>query len=153
MNRLLSILSLVLVVFTSCKKEHDAVKQAKDDDAAIRTYITANHITAEKHSSGLYFQILEPGNGENPSANANVEVKYIGELLDGTVFDQTKTSSIKFPLSGVIRGWQIGIPLVKKGGKIKLLIPSALGYGNSSPGRDIPANSVLIFEVELLNVQ
>jgi FKBP-type peptidyl-prolyl cis-trans isomerase FkpA len=73
--------------------------------------------------------------------------------LDGTVFDKTTTSAFgPFSLNGVIQGWQIGIPLVKAGGRIMLLIPSGLGYGNSSAG-SIPANSVLLFTIDVLTVK
>jgi FKBP-type peptidyl-prolyl cis-trans isomerase FkpA len=72
--------------------------------------------------------------------------------LDGTVFDQTTTQPLNFPLGNVIVGWQIGVPLIKKGGKIRLLIPSGYGYGQGGSGK-IPSNAVLDFDIELVDVQ
>ena len=91
------------------------------------------------------------GNGDVPDINSIVTVAYKGTLTDGTIFDQSGTSGATFPLSNVIQGWQEGIPLYSEGGSGILLIPSALGYGSQAVG-SIPANSVLIFEVTLLNV-
>jgi FKBP-type peptidyl-prolyl cis-trans isomerase FkpA len=72
-------------------------------------------------------------------------------LLNGTVFDGTTTQPISFKLGQVISGWQIGIPLIQKGGKIRLLIPSGLAYGPDGQG-PIPGNAVLDFDIELLDV-
>lgn len=153
MKKYLGMVCLFLLGLASCKKDHDAAKQAKEDDAAIQAYIEKNKIDAIKHESGLYYQIIAPGEGANPGGTSVVEVKYVGHLLNGSVFDQTKDNTVKFPLNRVIPGWTIGIPLVKPGGKIKLLLPSALGYGNTSPGAGIPKNAVLIFDVDLIAVQ
>ncbi|MFN9955636.1 MAG: FKBP-type peptidyl-prolyl cis-trans isomerase, partial [bacterium] len=72
-------------------------------------------------------------------------------LLDGTIFDQTTgNQTATFPLANLIPGWQEGIPLLQKGGKGTFLLPSALGYGPNPVG-PIPANSVLIFEIELID--
>jgi FKBP-type peptidyl-prolyl cis-trans isomerase FkpA len=86
-----------------------------------------------------------------PNINSLVTVAYKGTLTDGTIFDQSSSSGATFPLSNVIQGWQEGIPLFSEGGSGILLIPSALGYG-SQPVGNIPENSVLIFEVTLLNI-
>ena len=80
-----------------------------------------------------------------------MSVKYVGKLTNGTIFDQQLTTPISFLLSGVIFGWQIGMPLIKKGGTIRLIIPSAYGYGCSDNG-PIPAYSILYFEIELVDV-
>lgn len=142
----------MVTILTSCKKELSPEKQAAKDDSLITDFISKNSILATKHSSGLYYQILAPGAGNTVSVNNTVYVNYEGKLLNGSTFDKS-TNTINFPLSGVISGWQIGIPLVKKGGKIRLIIPSALAYGTRSPGAGIPANSVLDFTVELIDVQ
>jgi FKBP-type peptidyl-prolyl cis-trans isomerase len=93
------------------------------------------------------------GTGTTPSVTSTIEVKYKGSLVNGTVFDQTATDkTFTYALSGLIRGWQIGIPMMKKGGKATFFIPSALGYGAEDTG-PIPANSVTIFEIELINVK
>ena len=103
--------------------------------------------------SGLQYIIEEEGTGIAPAATDTVEVNYEGRLLDGTVFDSSyeRGESIKFPLNGVIKGWGEGLTYVKEGGKIRLFIPSSLAYGERATG-PIPANSTLIFDVELIKV-
>lgn len=103
--------------------------------------------------SGLQYKVIEEGAGVSPMAADTVEVHYTGKLLDGTVFDSSveRGEPAKFPLSGVIKGWSEGLTYAKEGGKIELYIPSNLGYGPRGYG-NIPANSTLIFEVELLKV-
>ena len=154
MKKYIILLSIIAGMFTSCIKDappFDAAKQAADDDAAIQTFIKANNIPAIKHSSGLYYQIITEGTGAYPTSTSTVTVNYTGRLLDGSIFDSG--TGVTFPLNQVIPGWTYGIPLVNTGGRIRLLIPSALAYGNSSPGTDVPANSVLIFTIDLLSFQ
>jgi FKBP-type peptidyl-prolyl cis-trans isomerase FkpA len=142
------LLSLLFIGFSSCKKDSfNASAQAATDDASIQTYMSNNQITATKDPSGLYYEIINPGTGASPTASSTVNVTYTGSLLNGAVF--SPTSTLTSALSSLIKGWQIGIPHIKTGGTILLLIPSALGYGNSSPSPSIPANSVLIFTITL----
>lgn len=136
-----------LFVFSSCKKDsYDPAKQAAKDDAAIQAYIKSNNITATKDPSGLYYDVVTPGTGNYPAVNSLITVNYTGKLLDGTVFDSGTINNQA--LSSLIKGWQIGIPHINTGGRILLLVPSALGYGNAANG-GIPANSVLIFTIDL----
>ncbi len=147
MKRYILLFALVIGAFSSCKKDSfDPAKQAATDDAAIQAYIKANNITATKDPSGLYYQVITPGTGSYPNMNSLITGSYTGKLLNGTVFQSGPISSS--PLSGFIQGWQIGIPHINTGGRILLLIPSALGYGNTANG-SIPANSVLIFTIDL----
>jgi FKBP-type peptidyl-prolyl cis-trans isomerase FkpA len=141
---------IVLSIVSSCKKK-DTVDHAAADEQTIQNYINDNKLTATATGSGLYYVMTTVGAGNNPNINSNVTVKYTGYLTDGTIFDQTTNIGASFSLGGVIKGWQEGIPLFKKGGKGKLLIPSALGYGSQSTGK-IPSNSVLIFDIDLLDV-
>lgn len=145
------IFMLTLLAFTACKKD-DAKKQAEADEKTITQYIADNKLTATATGSGLYYVVTTPGTGAQPTINSNVTVNYKGYLTNKSVFDQSSSAGITFPLSNVIKGWQEGIPLFKKGGKGILLIPSALGYG-ARPQANIPANSVLIFDINLINVQ
>ena len=152
MKQLLWILAPTLLLALGCNK-NDGPDQRVVDEELIEKYLDENQLTAERHSSGLYYIIEEPGTGSNPNVNSEVLVKYKGYLLDGTVFDQTPGSeSTTFFLFQVIQGWQIGIPLLKKGGKGTFFIPSGLAYG-PRPQVGIPANSVLIFETELVDFQ
>jgi FKBP-type peptidyl-prolyl cis-trans isomerase FkpA len=147
-----SVISIVFIfTFSSCKKS-DPKLQASTDDQTITNYIANNKLIAKATGSGLYYVISSQGTGSNPSLNSTVRVAYKGYLTNGSVFDQSSPAGISFGLSSVIKGWQEGIPLFKQGGKGKLLIPSALAYGSQSVG-GIPANSVLIFDIELLDVQ
>jgi len=149
MKKIFSVSPFVLLVFLiyNCKKiDYEVV-----DNDIIQQFILDNNLNAESTESGLYYVIEVPGTGENPTVSSNVTVAYTGSLTDGSIFDQSNSNGITFPLSGVIQGWQEGIPLFKEGGSGILLIPSALGYGSQSVG-SIPANSVLIFDVNLIDV-
>ena len=140
--------ALAILGFTQCLEP----SQFEQDDDIIKDYIKNNSIQAVKHQTGLYYQIINPGNGEIPSLADSVTVHYKGYLTDGQQFDGTTTTPATFLLGQLILGWQIGIPLVKEGGEILLLVPSSLGYGSSTVG-PIPANSVLVFNVELEDVK
>jgi FKBP-type peptidyl-prolyl cis-trans isomerase FkpA len=163
MKKYFLLLGLFIVTLTSCLKSMDdqqvappvvvdPVKQASADSAAIVTYLAANpSIKAQKDSaSGLYYQIIAPGTGANPTANSTVTVAYTGTLLNGTQFDAN--AGYTAVLSTLIPGWIVGVPMIKTGGKILLIIPSRLGYGSQNNG-PIPANSVLVFTISLLSFQ
>lgn len=152
-TKILLVLFLFVSAFSACKKEnYDAEAQLAVDDALIKEFISKNSIVAVKHSSGLYYQIITPGTGSvNYNGNTQVNVNYEGKLLNGSVFDKS-ISPVTFSLGRLITGWQIGIPLIQKGGKIRLLIPSTLAYMDQAKV-GIPANSVLDFTIELNNAQ
>ncbi|HKG70091.1 MAG TPA: FKBP-type peptidyl-prolyl cis-trans isomerase [Segetibacter sp.] len=121
------------------------------EEPQIIAYAARDSIHVNRHSSGIYYEIIDPGNGLTPTLNSKLSVTYTGELLNGTKFDE-QTNPVDFNLSGVIEGWQIGIPLIKKGGRIKLIIPSAYAYGCNGSGL-IPPNSTLFFDVNLIDVK
>lgn len=149
------LLSVALLgCFASCKNNDsfDADAQLKADTTAIRAFITANKIPALKDKSGVFYQIIEKGVGSTTyTASTQVSASYVGRLLGGKVFEDSKGEAIKFPLGGVIAGWQIGIPYIQKGGVIRLLIPSYYAYGPNGQGSIAP-NSVLDFTVTLSDV-
>jgi FKBP-type peptidyl-prolyl cis-trans isomerase len=88
------------------------------------------------------------------SVNDTVTVFYKGYLLsDNSVFSETKDKPATFPLKGLIVGWQIGVPLCKVGGKIKIIIPSNFGYSIRTRSAKIPPNSILVFEVEVVDAK
>ena len=108
--------------------------------------------------SGLMYKVLSSPNPKapHPTVNDIVSVNYEGTLVDGTVFDSSyeRGQPAQFPLNRVVQAWQIGIPLMHKGDTIMLYVPSELGYGDkATPDDRIPANSVLVFKVELLSIQ
>lgn len=153
MNSKMKFSPLILLVMVLVSCAGSKTNQAEIDDQVITTYLSGKNLTATKDISGLYYVMTVAGTGTSPLATSTVEVKYKGSLVNGTVFDQTATDkTFTYALSGLIKGWQIGIPLMKKGGKATFYIPSALGYGSSATG-PIPANSVLIFEIELIDVK
>ena len=154
MKQFLLLLSLTMLLLTSCKDE--TINQDEIDRAIIENFIEANNLDAIEDPSGLYYTISTPGTEEKPTLSDSVKVKYLGYRTNGQVFDGTNVDgttpdrTVTFLLSDLIPGWQIGIPKFGAGGGGTLLIPSSLGYGNRNlPG--IPANSVLLFEMELVD--
>lgn len=117
----------------------------------------ANFLAKEggkKTESGLAYKVIRPGKGKKPGPTDTVEVHYHGTLINGEVFDSSvqRGKTISFPLNRVIRGWQEGLQLIGEGGKIKLVIPSKLGYGDHGAPPKIPGGATLVFEVELFKV-
>ena len=138
------------ILLFSCSTK---TNQSEIDDQLIKNYLVSKQLTATKDATGLYYIMTAVGTGAAPTSASTVEVKYKGSLINGTVFDQTATDkTFTYALSSLIKGWQIGIPLMKVGGKATFYIPSGLGYGSSGIG-SIPPNSVLIFDIELIGVK
>lgn len=139
------------------------IKNAKDKKASLQnieignSFLTANKANpgVVETAYGLQYQIVKKGDGSvHPSAKSTVKVHYHGTLLDGTVFDSSveRNEPISFPLNRVIKGWTEGLQLMVAGDTFKFFIPSDLAYGNAATGK-IKPGSVLIFEVDLLEVQ
>ena len=140
------------------KAEEAEKKKATEEIAKGEKFLQEN---AKKDGvktteSGLQYQVIEPAkdaNAPKPDKDSVVKVFYKGTLLDGKVFDQNiGKEPIEFPLNAVIPGWSEGVSLMQKGAKYRFWIPSKLGYGDRAVGQ-IPANSVLVFEVELVDVK
>ncbi len=106
-------------------------------------------------ASGLQYEIVTKAEGAQPKATDVVSVHYEGRLTDGKVFDSSiqRGSPIDLPVSGVIPGWVEALQLMHVGEKAKLYIPSELAYGAQSPSPAIPANSVLVFDLDLLSIK
>lgn len=154
---------IVTVTPQAVKQKQDrenAAKQIEIDDKLIKDYLAKKKVNAQKTESGLYYKITKKGTGENATARTKVSVNYTGMLLNGEKFDSnvdpqfSHVQPFEFMLGtgSVIKGWDEGIALLNKGAKATLYIPSNLAYGTNSPSPKIPANSVLIFEVELVDV-
>lgn len=144
--------AVIVLALSGCTKSESPCSTAltaAEEDAKMQEYIKANSLTMSKHPNGLYYQVIEPGTGATPTKNSTVKATYTGKFTNNKNFD---AGTHEFPLNGVIEGWTIGIPLISKGGKIKLVIPPSLGYGNCNY-QSIPKNSILVFDVELLDVK
>lgn len=100
-------------------------------------------------ASGLQYKVINPGEGPSPTATDTALVKYEGRLRDGTVFDANEQAPM--PVGGVVPGFSEALQLMQKGGDYRIWIPSDLAYGEASPGEQIPPNSLLIFDVTLLD--
>lgn len=138
-------------------KSSNNKKAAQENIEIGQTFLATNKANDDvlETASGLQYQVLRKGDGSvHPSANSTVKVHYHGTLLDGTVFDSSveRNEPISFPLNRVIKGWTEGVQLMVVGDKFKFFIPADLAYGNSAAGT-IKPGSLLIFEVELLEIQ
>ena len=162
--RFSSIFSLFLIIlgialFSACSKSDNNDPQStacnisasykNDSSATQRTQMIAfcnnNGITYTIHPSGILYQIIAPGDSTKPNLCTSLTMTYTGKLMTGIQFDK---GTITFPLKDLILGWQIAVPLIGKGGKIKMVIPSSLAYGPNANG-GIPANSPLYFEMSI----
>lgn len=148
-------LAILFIFFISCSDDKTNDEQPVDyislNDQQIQDYLAENNLQAEKSSSGLYYIIENEGTGEQPTTTDDVRVAYKGYFTNGTVFDQSSSEGISFNLQQVIKGWTEGITYFKEGGSGILLVPSHLGYG-SEDYQGIPGGSVLIFEIDLIEV-
>lgn len=163
MRKLLPLLTvLFFVAALSCDKDDPSNANCNFTDppvtvpasevTALENYLASKGITnAVKDTRGFYYIISNPGTGATPNVCSRVSVNYVGKLTNDTIFDQTTTTPATFFLGQTIAGWVKGVPLIKAGGKITLFLPPSLGYGSATVG-PIPANSILIFDVDLLTV-
>lgn len=151
---------IVFIIYSSCRVVDNgcgyeldpAIKAPDSEIVRMDKYISDSSIAnATKHSSGLYYQILNPGTGNYPTQCNLVGVTYTGKLINGSVFDASSTN-IFYSLKDLIFGWRIGLPLIKSGGVIRLYVPPSFGYGQTPVG-SIPKNSILVFDVNLNEVK
>jgi FKBP-type peptidyl-prolyl cis-trans isomerase FkpA len=148
------------VVLAACTKPADdtctltesAIVVPAAELTNLQAWVAANRPAAILHPGGFYYEINAAGAGTvTPAACSNVTVKYTGYLTNGYKFDEN-TVGVNFTLGRLIVGWQRGVPLIKPGGSINLYLPPSLGYGSQAAG-SIPANSILLFTVQLVAVQ
>lgn len=145
---------LIFVCTTTTGFTNDLLKkQAAIDQQKIEAYIAANKLETQVTNAGLHYYVYEEGKGEKPSPYAVATVHYKGNFLNGCEFYNTykRGQAEKFQLNKVIKGWMQGIPLLKKGAKAKLIIPSNLAYGIAGRNKEILPNSILVFDVYLID--
>jgi peptidylprolyl isomerase len=137
-------------------KDSKNVKEAKQNaehDEQLETISKG----FQKTKSGLRYQIINEGSGPYPKKGQNISVHYKGSLVNGNVFDSSykRKEPIEFPVGAghVIEGWDEGLLLLKEGTKAQFVIPSNLAYGDQEVGGVIPANSILIFDLELMKIK
>ncbi len=132
----------------------DSLAGISRDEAIVEKAVGDKKMEPLQKEKGVYYRILNQGSGKAVSVSDSVKVFYKGYLFsDGSVFDQTKEEPRQFPLSRLITGWQIGVPLIKEGGKILLVIPPHLGYSIRTRSPKIPPNSILVFEIEVVQAK
>jgi len=141
--------------------EKHTSEQAAKDEGILQNYFKQNNLQPSKTASGLYYIIEQQGSGETAKQGQAVTVNYTGKTLDGKVFDSNTDAAMghaepftfNVGQGMVIRGWDEGVMLLKKGSKAKLFIPSGLAYGQQSPSPAIPADAILMFDVEVLKIE
>ena len=118
----------------------------------LDTYVAGG---GKKSDKGFAYKILKAGSDQKPKATDTVKVHYHGTLIDGKVFDSSvdRGKEVSFPLNRVIKCWTEGMQLVGVGGKIQLVCPSELAYGDHGAPPKIPGGSTLIFDVELFSIE
>jgi FKBP-type peptidyl-prolyl cis-trans isomerase FkpA len=140
---------------SGCQYAQSNLIAPASEEQAVKDYLAANNISAIRHSSAMYYEIILTGNsGLTPNLCSQIVSNYSGRLMNGNIFDQQPNAV--FVLGSLIEGWKKGLPLIQKGGHIKLYIPPSLAYGDVDVKENgtviIPANSVLIFDITLIDV-
>ncbi len=124
------------------------------ETTAVKAFLDSKGLTATLDSRGFYYTIQNAGSSTKPDVCNTVEVRYKGMFTNGVVFDEVAVGDAPapFPLGNLITGWQEGIPLIGTGGRITLYLPPTLAYGAKQVGT-IPANSILVFEIDLVGIK
>jgi FKBP-type peptidyl-prolyl cis-trans isomerase FkpA len=152
----LAVAAGLMLAISACNKKSDkpcppvTTAAPADEVSRLEQHLTTANITATKDERGFYYNIKNAGSGEKPNACSTVKVAYKGRLTNGEEFDSS--NGVEFPLQDLIAGWQEGIPLIAPGGSVTLYLPPSLAYG-SSEQQGIPANSILVFDIDLLSVE
>ena len=135
------------------KTQHAASSSFTNQKETLSNQTSEEFVTT---SSGLQYRIINEGSGhDSPKPESVVSVHYRGKLTNGFEFDSSykRNQPASFPVNGVIRGWTEALQLMKEGDKWELIIPPDLGYGSKGAGNIIPPDSILIFEVELIEIK
>jgi FKBP-type peptidyl-prolyl cis-trans isomerase FkpA len=165
MNRILLLFILSVVCLSACKKGYDSIAdervQAQKDDKIIQDYFAANpglkaqRIDSAGVATGVYYVVEDPGSGSTLFTNSTlITIDYTSrKLATGEIFAQSNNFHPFYSLGSVIRAWKLGIPKIKKGGRIRIIAASRYAYGPyDQPSINLPANSVVDFDIQLLDV-
>ncbi len=138
-------------------KEQADLERKQNEQNRIDAYLRGNGITVKPLESGLYFIPLEEGSGRYPVDGDKVKVHYILHTIEGKLlqssYEQKQTFDFVLGTGSVIKGWEEAIRLMQKGSKAKIIVPSKLAYGSRERGKDIPAYSPLVFDLELMDIE
>ncbi|MBS1731106.1 MAG: FKBP-type peptidyl-prolyl cis-trans isomerase [Bacteroidetes bacterium] len=153
MKKIFPIFLIPVLLFGCVKGVEPCTNVTVDvEEPSMITFCTDHNIIYTKDPTGLFYQIINPGSGDAPVLTSSITVTYTSTFLDGTPL-QTVSTPITGVLNQYITGWQIGLQKIKKGGEIKLVIPSSLAYGCGGYLGTVPPNSVLYFDIKLIDVQ
>ncbi len=167
MKKILLSAYLLVTFLTGCKKSEQqanctyaecGIVAPAAEIQNVQAHLTSNNLTAQQHCSGMFYRIENQGSGRTATSCSYVTARYRGTYFNGNVLD-APPDPVSFDLTQVIRGWTVGVPLIREGGRIVLYIPPSLAYGpndyrNPQTGQVlVPGNSYLIFEIDLVAVQ
>ena len=151
--KLSSFLSILVLAFGFSSCDTYSENQIQDFDQKIQKFTAKGSDKYEKSESGLYYFIQEEGTGDYIKYTDVVSFKYEGKFLSGEPFDNRhRNTPLTFPVSKLIEGWKEAFLYLKKGGKAKIVVPPYLGYGDHKL-EDIPANTILYFTIEIVDVK
>ncbi|NCT94817.1 MAG: hypothetical protein GXC72_10360 [Chitinophagaceae bacterium] len=150
----LVVAALMSLLFLSCGKTESGCqpKTPASEKAEMVAYCNSNGINYTEHASGILYEIILPGSGVTPSSTNTISAVYTCKLLNNTLVDSNANPTDFYLGGNLIDGWKIAIPLIKKGGRIKIVVPSALAYSCTGRG-SVPPNSPLFFDITLNDVK
>ncbi|MGV0034617.1 MAG: FKBP-type peptidyl-prolyl cis-trans isomerase [Candidatus Azotimanducaceae bacterium WSBS_2022_MAG_OTU7] len=150
------LIPIVLLMLAGCSETQEtSPSQGSQDLGQAYLYTNAQKPGVKVMASGLQIEIIKSGEGRSPSATSNVLTHYHGTFINGDVFDSSvdRGTPAGFPVNRVIAGWTEALQMMKEGDKWRLVLPPEIAYGErGAAGGRIPPNTVLVFEVELIEV-
>ncbi|MBO9566313.1 MAG: FKBP-type peptidyl-prolyl cis-trans isomerase [Niastella sp.] len=159
MRKIALCLFCAALLLANCfKDKNDCVPRdlvaPSSEQLTLTDYITSRGINATRHTSGLYYQIIQEGTGNNPSICSSIKVGFNGKLVNGAEVERDDNTVLNLKL--MLEGWRITLPLIKAGGKIRIWLPPTLAYGweGKKVGNTevVPPNSILIYDISLYEV-
>ena len=150
----------IMMAFQSAMQEKKQLKQNNASETNLKqglAFLKENQKKADIHvtQSGLQYRILQEGTGKKPQPTDTVVTHYEGKTLDGRIFDSSirRNAPARFPVNGVIVGWQEALQLMAEGSKWEIFVPSDLAYGQAGSGGTIEPHATLIFQIELIAIE